>query len=122
MTLIAPLDTAPTFAPVEAVAAPDRLIEGAPAFKTWELDTALAEAARWGRIRTGIWEATPGTTRSIKGDTFEFCHILSGRVEITETGGATHAFGPGDSFVMKPGFAGAWKTLETVRKIFVIAS
>ena len=30
----------------------DRLIEGAPAFKTWELDTALAEAARWGRIRT----------------------------------------------------------------------
>lgn len=54
----------------------------APAFQTWELDTALAEAANWGKIRAGIWDATPGTTRSIKGDTFEFCHILSGHVDV----------------------------------------
>ncbi|MDF3147092.1 MULTISPECIES: cupin domain-containing protein [unclassified Streptomyces] len=26
----------------------------------------------------------------------------------------------GDSFVMKPGFVGVWKTIETVRKIYVI--
>ncbi|MGO6908350.1 cupin domain-containing protein, partial [Rhizobium ruizarguesonis] len=25
----------------------------------------------------------------------------------------------GDSFVMKPGYVGVWKTIETVRKIFV---
>jgi uncharacterized cupin superfamily protein len=25
----------------------------------------------------------------------------------------------GDSFVMKPGFIGVWKTIETVRKIYV---
>jgi uncharacterized cupin superfamily protein len=25
----------------------------------------------------------------------------------------------GDSFVMKPGFVGVWRTLETVRKIYV---
>ncbi len=122
MTKLLPVTSSPTFAPREGVAAPDRLIEGAPAFKTWEIDTAMAEAAKWGEISTGVWEATPGTTRSIKGDTFEFCHILDGRVEITEEGGATHAFGAGDSFVMKPGFVGQWKTLETVRKIYVIAS
>ena len=33
-----------------------------------------------------------------------------------------HVFGAGDSFVMKPGFVGTWNTLETVRKIYVIAS
>ncbi|MFD6174410.1 cupin domain-containing protein [Streptomyces coeruleorubidus] len=25
----------------------------------------------------------------------------------------------GDSFVMKPGYVGVWKTIETVRKIYV---
>lgn len=74
------------FHPAQRCCRPERLIEGAPSFQTWELDTALAEAAEWGQIRTGVWEATPGTTISIKGNTFEFCHILSGRVEIIEDG------------------------------------
>ncbi|SDF95408.1 cupin domain-containing protein [Alloyangia pacifica] len=122
MTKLVPLTTAPTFSPREAEAAPERCIEGVPSYKTWELDTALAEAAQWGKVRTGIWEATPGTTISMKGETFEFCHILSGRCEISEDGGESHVFGAGDSFVMKPGFVGKWNTLETVKKIFVIAS
>lgn len=122
MTRLLPIDTTPAFAPREDTAAPERLIEGTPRFRTWELDTTLAEAVQWGKIRTGIWEATPGTTRSIKGDTFEFCQILEGRAEISEENGETHVFGPGDSFIMKPGFVGQWKTLETLRKIFVIAS
>ncbi|MWB78717.1 DUF861 domain-containing protein [Pseudooceanicola sp. 216_PA32_1] len=122
MNLLVPVDAAPAFAPEEGVPAPERLIEGAPAFKTWQLDTALAEAAQWGQIRTGVWEATPGKTISIKGETFEFCHILAGRCEIAEDGGETHVFGAGDSFVLKPGFTGTWTTLETVRKIYVIAS
>ena len=122
MTKLVRLDVAPTFAPREDSAPPERLIEGTPTFKTWELDTALAEAAKWGKIRTGIWEATPGTTQSIKGETFEFCHILSGRVRITEKDGEIHEFTTGDNFVMKPGFVGTWQTIETVRKIWVIAS
>ena len=115
MPHIVAVPTAPTAAPRRSGADPDRLIDGAPSFQTWDIDTALAEAAQWGRIRTGVWEATPGTTVSIKGDTFEFCHILSGRVEISEEGGETHAFAAGDSLVMKPGFVGRWKTVETVR-------
>ncbi len=58
-------------------------------------------------------------TRSIKGETFEFCHILSGVVELTQEGGEPVIYKTGDSFVMKPGFVGVWKTIETVRKIYV---
>jgi uncharacterized cupin superfamily protein len=122
VTKLVPLDVEPSFAPRENTAVAERLLEGNPFFKTWELDAAMAEAATWGKIRTGIWEATPGTNISIKGETFEFCHILSGVVEISEDGGKTHTFRAGDNFVMKPGFVGKWKTIETARKIFVIAS
>ncbi|MFC0218988.1 cupin domain-containing protein [Pseudochelatococcus lubricantis] len=99
----------------ETKAAPDRLLAGDPSFRTWELDDS-----RGGEVSTGIWEATPGTTRSIKGETFEFCHILSGVVEITPEGGAPVVYRAGDSFVMKPGLVSTWRTIETVRKIFVV--
>ncbi|HEY0212411.1 MAG TPA: cupin domain-containing protein [Paenirhodobacter sp.] len=117
MSLILPVNTAPTFAPRESKAAPDRLVAGDPSFKTWDLD-----ASRDGEVRTGIWEATPGTTISIKGESCEFCHILEGVVEISEKDGDSHVFRAGDSFVMKPGFVGTWKTIETVRKIYVIVA
>jgi uncharacterized cupin superfamily protein len=90
------------------------LIAGDPGFLTWALDSS-----RDGEVRTGIWEATPGETLSIKGESFEFCHILSGLIEIEEKGGETRTYRAGDSFVMKPGFVGVWRTLETVRKIYV---
>lgn len=122
MSLLKRLDPKPEFAPREDKPGPERLIEGDPLLKTWAMDEAVAEAAKWGTIKSGVWEATPGVTRSVKGDTFEFCHILSGVVELAEEGGATQRFTAGDSFVMKPGFVGRWKTIETVRKIYVVAS
>lgn len=114
MSLLKTIDTNPSFAPRESVAHPDRLISGDPSFKTWAQDVARGEM-----IHTGVWEATPGETRSIKGETFEFCQILSGVVELTPEGGAPVVYKAGDSFVMKPGFVGVWKTIETVRKIYV---
>jgi hypothetical protein len=121
MTTVVPVTHAPGFAPRPGVPAPDRLIAGSPTFSTWEIDSSLAGSARWGQVRTGIWEATPGETRSIKGSALEFCHILSGKVEITSDAGDVWIFGAGDSFVMKPGFVGRWRTIETVRKIYVFA-
>ncbi|GHH88823.1 cupin domain-containing protein [Streptomyces capitiformicae] len=47
-------------------------------------------------------------------------HILAGIVELTPEGGEPVVYRAGDSFVMKPGFVGVWKTIETVRKIYVI--
>ena len=114
MTLLKTLDHNPDFAPVHALPTPERLIEGAPEFSTWAMDDS-----REGKIKSGIWQATPGLTHSIKGETFEFCYILSGLAEITEDGKAPVTYGPGDSFVMKPGYVGTWRTIETVRKIYV---
>ncbi|MBM2709992.1 cupin domain-containing protein [Mesorhizobium caraganae] len=114
MSLLKTVDTSPASPPRESRALPERLIAGNPAFKTWAQDAAKNDL-----VHTGVWEATPGETRSIKGDTFEFCHILSGVVEITPDAGETVIYRAGDSFVMKPGFTGVWKTIETVRKIYV---
>jgi uncharacterized cupin superfamily protein len=115
MSLLVQLDLAPTGEAKHAKPAPDRLIAGDPSFRTWAQD-----ASSDGTVNTGIWEATPGETRSIKGETFEFCHILAGVVELTEEGKAPRIFRAGDSFVMKPGYVGVWKTIETVRKIYVV--
>ncbi|MGA5200017.1 cupin domain-containing protein [Streptomyces variegatus] len=35
---------------------------------------------------------------------------------------ALGVFKAGDSFVMKPGYVGVWKTIETVRKIYLTVS
>lgn len=115
MSLLVKLDLAPTREPKHSKAAADRLISGDPSFKTWAQDQSRDEP-----VRTGVWEATPGETRSIKGETVEFCYILSGVIELTEEGQPPRTFRAGDSFVMKPGFVGIWKTIETVRKIYVI--
>ena len=116
MSLLITIDTDPDFTPKEALPMPERLISGTPSFKTWAQDASQGE-----KVLTGVWEATPGETHSIKGTTYEFCHIISGLIEIEEKGGETKTYRAGDSFVMKPGFVGVWRTVETVRKIYVCA-
>ena len=117
MSLIVPIDHNPTFQPKHALPTPERLISGNPEFATWAMDES-----RGGQVRTGVWQATPGLTHSIKGETLEFCHIIEGLVEIRSESGETWTFKAGDSFVMKPGFVGTWKTIETVRKVYVVVS
>jgi len=117
MSLLKSIDLNALGTPVESKAAPDRLISGDPSYKTWELDSARGDS-----VHSGVWEATPGLTHSIKGETFEFCHILQGVVELTEKGGTPITYRAGDSFLMKPGFVGTWRTIETVRKIYVTVS
>lgn len=114
MSLLITVNINPTTTPKEAVPDAERLVEGNPSFKTWALDSA-----RNGEVNTGIWQATPGVTRSVKGETFEFCHILEGIVELTPEGGKPVIYKAGDSFVMKPGYKGLWRTIETVKKIYV---
>ncbi|WP_404401902.1 cupin domain-containing protein [Pelagibacterium halotolerans] len=114
MSLLISIDTAPSFAPKVSSPDPARLISGNPVFRSWPQDSAKQD-----KVQTGVWEATPGESHSIKGTMLEFCHIISGLVEIEEKGGETRTFRAGDSFVMKPGFVGIWRTIETVRKIYV---
>jgi uncharacterized protein len=115
MSLLVKLDLAPTSEPRHSKTSADRLISGDPSFKTWAQDES-----RNGTVHTRVWEATPGETRSIKGKVMEFCYILSGVVELTEEGQPPRTFRAGDSFVTKPGYIGVWKTIEAVRKIYVV--
>ncbi|SFD95593.1 cupin domain-containing protein [Paracidovorax konjaci] len=94
----------------------DRVIEGDIVCRNWDIDSS-----KDGAVRAGVWEATPGVNHSIKGETWEFCLILSGVVEITERGQEPRIFKAGDCFVMKPGYVGTWRTIETVRKVWVMA-
>ena len=114
MSLLQTIDPAPLGTPVPSKPERERLIAGDPDFLTWALD-----ASRGGEVKTGIWQATPGETVSIKGERFEFCHILEGEIELTEEGGTPVTYRKGDNFIMKPGYRGVWKTIETVRKIYV---
>ncbi len=114
MSLMKRIDTDPQGVPRLSEASAEKLISGHPSFKTWAQD-----ASRDDTVKTGVWEATPGVSYSIRGTGFEFCHIVSGLIELTEQGGETITYGAGDSFLMKPGFVGVWKTVETVRKIYV---
>ncbi|MDX8536014.1 cupin domain-containing protein [Mesorhizobium abyssinicae] len=83
MSQLITIDTDPDFTPKDAVPTPERLISGNPFFKTWAQDASKGE-----KVLTGVWEATPGEHHLIKGTTYEFCHIISGLVEIEEKGGA----------------------------------
>jgi uncharacterized cupin superfamily protein len=114
MSLLIDIDPEPKFSPKVSTPSPERLISGDPVYRSWPQD-----ASRGDKVKTGVWEATPGENHSIKGTMFEFCHIISGVVEIEEKGGETRTYRAGDSFVMKPGYVGIWRTIETVRKIYV---
>jgi len=99
--------------PEDGAPAPDRLVSGAPVFRTWNVEDT------GGGLYSGIWEATPGKWR-IAYDEWEFCHILAGVSVIAEEGGAARTVRAGDSFVLRPGFRGTWEVVETTRKEYVI--
>ncbi len=99
-------------APEEGAPAPEKVLAGEPRFRTWNLEERDG-------LYAGVWEATPGKWR-ISYDEWEYCRILSGRSVIAEDGGAAVEVGPGDSFLLRPGFNGTWEVLETTRKDYVI--
>jgi uncharacterized protein len=115
MSLLQTIEQNPSDAPRESRVPAERLLEGNPLLKAWTVDLA-----RDGEIKTGVWQATPGLSKSIKGDSFEFCYLLEGVIELTPEGGEPVIYKAGDSFVMKPGYKGLWRTIETVKKIYVI--
>lgn len=91
---------------------PARLIEGAPEFMSWPLIE--------GRIMTGVWSASPGHHRVIRGhDIVESFYILEGEIDVYEDGNPEpKRFGPGDLVVFEPGFTGSWKTVKDMRKVY----
>ncbi|MBY6048603.1 cupin domain-containing protein [Vannielia litorea] len=111
MDLLVPITT-DGIAPEEDAPVPDRVISGAPRFRTWNVEERDG-------LYAGVWEATPGKWM-ISYEEWEYCRILSGRSVLSEEGGEAVEVGPGDSFLLRPGFKGTWEVLETTRKDYVI--
>lgn len=75
-----------------------------------------------GKLTIGTWECTPYAEDLSCSDYSEFATILSGRVALTDPDGTVNTFGPGESYIMPVGWQGRFEVLETLRKIYVIAS
>lgn len=100
-------------APEESSPPPDRVLAGDPRFKVWD-----AERTDRG-LHAGIWECTPGKWE-ISYDEWEYFHILEGVTVLTPEGGEPIRLGPGDSYILRPGFKGIWEVVETTRKEYVV--
>jgi hypothetical protein len=96
----------------ESAPAEERLLAGAPRFRTWNVEECDG-------LYAGVWESTPGLWR-IEYSEWEYCRILSGLSVVSEEGGASHTLRAGDSFILRPGFVGTWEVIETTRKEYVI--
>jgi uncharacterized cupin superfamily protein len=87
---------------------------GAPVTRTW-----VHYEAPGGSPAAGIWEATPGKWR-IAYDEWEYVVMISGACVVAGDDGSIIEAGPGDAFVIEPGFTGTWEVRETMRKHWVI--
>jgi uncharacterized cupin superfamily protein len=94
--------------------APERLVAGQPQTRTWVHYDNPAE-----RLSAGEWEATPGKWRISYGE-WEHVRMISGQCILTGDDGSTLTAGPGDAFVIEPGFTGTWEVLTPMRKHWII--
>jgi uncharacterized cupin superfamily protein len=91
-----------------------------------EGDQQEASLALWTsadkRITIGIWECTVGRFTADRSKASEFCHMISGRIEMTHADGRKVHLGPGDAINLPLGWIGEWRVLEQVRKLYVITT
>lgn len=73
-----------------------------------------------GRVEIGIWECTPGRFTADRSKSAEFCHFISGVVEMTHADGTKVRLGAGDAINLSLGWKGEWRVIEQVRKLYVI--
>jgi uncharacterized cupin superfamily protein len=89
-------------------------VEGGPVptMKTW-IEYSTEEAV------CGSWEATVGTYRASY-SSWEFGHLIAGRIIITPDGRESYTVEAGDSFVVEKDFVGTWKIEATALKHFCL--
>lgn len=87
-------------------------VDGEPTMKTW-IEYATDEAL------CGSWEATVGTYH-VTYTSFEFVHLMEGKIVITPDDGESFTVKAGDAFVVEKDFKGTWKIEEKVYKHFYI--
>ena len=91
---------------------PEKILDGDPRVTTWNIEEHDG-------VFSGIWECTPGAWR-VTYTEWEYCKILSGHSVLQEKGGDIHDLRAGDSIIIRPGFKGIWRVIETTRKEYVV--
>lgn len=94
--------------------AADRIQAGDPVQRAWN-----HFASPDGRFNAGVWEGAPGRW-AVQFTETEFCHLLAGKVKVTDGHNQSRIFQAGDSFVMPSGFTGTWEVLEPCRKLYAV--
>lgn len=86
-----------------------------------QMEASVALASHdGGKVEIGVWECTPGRFTADRSQSAEFCHFISGRIEMTHADGGKQLLGPGDAINLPLGWKGEWRVIETVRKLYVI--
>ena len=91
---------------------PAKLLAGDPLHTTWnneERDSLYA----------GLWHSTVGEWR-ISYSEWEYVHMLEGVSVLTDDQGRATTLRAGDSYLIRPGFAGTWRVIEPTLKEYVI--
>ena len=92
----------------------DRVLSGDPAQTVWNHFSSAD-----GRFHSGVWECDIGKWRVAFTES-EFCHLLSGVIQVHGDDGSQHTYRAGDAFVTPSGFTGSWEVLERARKYYAI--
>jgi uncharacterized cupin superfamily protein len=93
---------------------PAKVVEGDPVHTTWNAEDRDG-------LFCGIWESTPGAWR-VDYSEWEYVHILQGVSVLTAEDGTAITLRAGDAWIIRPGFRGTWRVVETTRKEYVIRS
>lgn len=91
---------------------PEKVLAGDPVHTSWSLEEMDG-------LYCGLWQATPGKWR-ISYDEWEYVRILEGHSILTDGDGNQTHLRAGDSFIIRPGYAGTWEVIETTLKDYVI--
>ncbi len=100
-------------APWEDIPA-DKRLSGTPRTRTIMLYESPEQ-----RLYAGEWEATVGKWR-IAYTEWEYVQVISGTCILEGDDGSRIEAGPGQKFVIEPGFTGTWEVLTPMRKSWVI--
>jgi uncharacterized cupin superfamily protein len=98
---------------------PDAMV--APGQKAFDgsFETKPGYRSEDGRFTVALWESGPGVLRTDGYPHDEYCRVLEGRLVVTNRGGRSEEFGPGDSFVIPKGWAGTWDMKTRFKKQYV---
>ncbi|MGJ9385933.1 cupin domain-containing protein [Salipaludibacillus sp. CF4.18] len=77
-----------------------------------------------GVVFAGLWKHTPEEHPNgmpYGAESNETFYVIEGKAEITDTNGNTILLERGNSYSLKQGYEGTWKTIEAFKKFFIVS-